>query len=73
MDAQAVKDYLVGLQARIVARAQAAGPITLTLRPLGDGKAVAEAAAPTNAEENTDGNVTVIRFGLTPSSSSGRK
>jgi pilus assembly protein CpaB len=59
-------------QGRIVARAQAAGPITLTLRPLGDNAAVA-AAAPTSAEENTDGNVTVIRFGLTATGASGRK
>jgi pilus assembly protein CpaB len=59
-------------EARIVARAQAAGPITLTLRPLGENKSVA-AASPTNAEENTDGNVTVIRFGITATGASGRK
>ena len=59
-------------QARIVARAQAAGPITLTLRPLGDNKPVAD-AAPANAEENTDGNVTIIRFGLVSTGNTGRK
>ncbi|MBL6852238.1 MAG: Flp pilus assembly protein CpaB [Alphaproteobacteria bacterium] len=59
-------------QSRVVARAQAAGPITLTLRPLGENKSVAD-TAPANSEDNTDGNVTVIRFGLVATGNNGRK
>src|SRR5262249_25019211 len=60
-------------EARVVAKAQAAGPITLTLRPLGDNtKAVA--SAETNAPDDaSDGNVTIIRFGLTATGANGRK
>lgn len=59
-------------QARTVARAQAAGPITLTLRPLGENKPVAE-AAPSPGEDSNDGSVTVIRFGLVATGNNGRK
>jgi len=60
-------------QARAVGRAQAAGPITLILRPIGDPKAMAAVENDTAPEETTDGNVTVIRFGITTTGASGRK
>ena len=62
-------------QARAVARAQAAGPITLVLRPLGDPKAMAAAANEDTAPEqdSADGNVTIIRFGLVATGANGRK
>jgi pilus assembly protein CpaB len=61
------------MDARTVARAQAAGPITLTLRPLGDGaKPLASNAAPA-PQDTGDGNVTIIRFGLTANGANGRK
>jgi pilus assembly protein CpaB len=65
-------------QARTVARAQAAGPITLALRPLGDNTAVANAATTPANNNNADdsdnnGTVTVIRFGLVAKGDSGRK
>jgi pilus assembly protein CpaB len=61
-------------EARTVARAQAAGPITLILRPIGDPtKPVAANDTPAPEEESTDGNVTIIRFGLTSNGANGRK
>ena len=61
-------------QARAVARAQAGGPITLILRPLGDPKAVAalEHDNPV-VDEPSDGDVTIIRFGLVATGNGGRK
>jgi len=54
-------------QAQEVARAQAAGALSLALRPLGDTKAVE--AANTRSEI---GEVSVIRYGVTPGSTPGR-
>ncbi|MEJ1967532.1 MAG: Flp pilus assembly protein CpaB [Rhizomicrobium sp.] len=59
-------------QAETVARAQAAGPLTLSLRALGDNKTVA--ASQNNADDSPNGSgVTVIRFGVTPAGGTGRR
>jgi len=60
-------------EARVVAKAQAYGPITLVLRPLGDNAKPVASAEPA-PEDSTDGTaVTVIRFGLTATGANGRK
>ncbi len=63
-------------QARLVAKAQAAGPLSLALRALGDESKPAPMAA-NQANDNdygADGSgVTVIRFGVIPNGANGRK
>jgi pilus assembly protein CpaB len=64
-------------QARAVVKAQAAGPLSLSLRALGDNsKPAATAKNDANSDDDSAADYTsvrVIRFGVTPSGSNGRK
>jgi pilus assembly protein CpaB len=67
---------LTAEQARIIIKSQAAGPLTLALRALGDDSKVPPMAA-NQQPESEDGpsasGVTVIRFGMMPAGGNGRK
>jgi pilus assembly protein CpaB len=66
---------LTAEQSRIVIKAQAAGPLTLALRALGDDSKPAPLAAnqPANDDDAPSGaGVTVIRFGVVPTGANGR-
>ena len=66
-------------QARIVVKAQATGPLSLSLRALGDNSKPPAATAQNQQANPDDGDadgaesVRVIRFGVTPSGANGRK
>jgi pilus assembly protein CpaB len=66
---------LTAEQSRIVIKAQAAGPLTLALRALGDDSKPAPLAAnQTHDDDAPSGSgVTVIRFGVVPTGANGRK
>ena len=66
---------LTAEQSRIVIKAQAAGPLTLALRALGDdSKPGPVAANQTHDDDAPSGSgVTVIRFGVVPTGANGRK
>jgi pilus assembly protein CpaB len=67
---------LTAEQARIVIKAQAAGPLTLALRSLGDESKPAPVAANQTHDEDdapSGSGVTVIRFGVVPTGANGRK
>lgn len=58
-------------QARIVVKAQAAGPLSLSLRALGDTSNSGPVA--TNDDAPSGSGVTVIRFGVVPTGANGRR
>jgi len=65
---------LTAQQARLVVKAQAGGPLSLALRALGDDTKPAPIASNQTDEGSSDNNgVTVIRFGVAPSGTNGRK
>ena len=67
---------LTAEQARTVIKAQAAGPLSIALRALGDSSKPAPIAAnqpPTEDEAPGGSGVTVIRFGVVPNGATGRK
>ena len=65
-------------EARNVVKAQAAGPLSLSLRALGDNSMPAAKTAQTDQDSGDDdapdfNSVRVIRFGVTPTGTNGRK
>ncbi len=61
-------------QARIVVKAQAGGPLSLSLRALGDNSNPAPVASNHHDDSDSgDSAVTIIRFGLAPTAAAGRK